>query len=138
MQLTRNSKGTIGFIIAVVAGQIWVAVTPVYEPPWKPWPPIVPFMVELVVPFMVNYFRPILIGLAGLVILWVWEGRRAGYLVALVLSAIAALFGVSVTIFNAINREWLGLLTAVSALAFPAVMALWYSSQGYRDHGSET
>jgi hypothetical protein len=137
MQLTRNAKGTIGFIIAVVFGQIWSAITPVYNPPWEPWPPIVPFMSELAVPFMVNYFRPVLMGLAGLAIFWVWEGKREGYLVALLLSAIATGFGVMVTFFNAITQEWLGLFTAVIAVAFPAIMALWYSFQGYRNYGSE-
>jgi hypothetical protein len=86
---------------------------------------------------MVNYYRPFLIGLAGLVILWVWEGKPAGYLVALVLAAIASVFGVSVTIFNTMSQEWIGLLTAVVAVAFPAVMALWYSFQGYRAHGAK-
>ena len=134
MQLSRNAKGTIGFIIAVVCGQIWSAVSPVYKPPWEPWPPIVPFMVDYAVPFMVNYYRPFLIGLAGLAILWVWEGQPAGYLLALVLAAIATLFGVSVTVFNTMTQEWVGLLTAVVAVAFPAIMALWYSFQGYRAH----
>ena len=138
MQLTRNAKGTIGFIIAMVLGQIWSAVSRVYKPPWEPWPPIVPFMKEFVSPFMNYYYRPVLIVLAGLVILWVWEGKREGYLVALILAAIATGFGVTVTIMNAITQEWLGLFTAVFAVAFPAVMALWYSFQGYRSHGSES
>ncbi len=137
MQLTRNAKGTIGFIIAMVLGQIRSAVSKVYKPPWEPSPPIVPFMKEFVSPFMNYYYRPVLIVLAGLVILWVWEGRRAGYLVALVLAAIATGFGVFVTIFNALSQEWLGLFTAVTAIAFPAIMALWYSFQGYRSSGSE-
>ncbi len=138
MQLTRNAKGTIGFIIAVALGQIWMGVSSVYKPPWEPWPPIVPIMSEFAVPFMVQYFRPILMGLTGLVILWVWEGKREGYLVALVLAVIATAFGVMVTLANAISQEWLGLFTAVTAVAFPAIMALWYSFQGYRSHGSET
>ena len=137
MQFTRNAKGTVALIIAVVCGQIWSAVSPVYEPPWEPWPPIVPFMVDYAVPFMVNYYRPLLIGLAGLAILWVWEGRRAGYLLALALAAIATVFGVSVTIFNTMTQEWIGLLTAVVAVAFPAVMALWYSFQGCRARSVE-
>jgi hypothetical protein len=86
---------------------------------------------------MVNYYRPFLIGLAGLAILWVWEDEPAGYLVALVLAAIAAVFGVSVTITNTMAQEWIGLLTAVVAVAFPAVMALWFSFQGYRAHSAE-
>lgn len=137
MQPTVNAKGTIGFIIALVVGQIWSAVSPVYKPPWEPWPPIVPFMVDYAVPFMVNYYRPILIGLVGLVILWVWDGNRAGYLIALVLAAVATVFGVSVTVFNTMNQEWLGLFTAVSAVTFPAIMAVWYSIRGYRYDGAE-
>lgn len=134
MELTKNAKGTIGFIIAVVCGQIWSAVTPVYRPPWEPWPPIVPFMDQYIVPFMVNYYRPVLIGLAGLAILWVWEGKRAGYLLALLLAAVATVFGISVTVFNTMTQEWMGLLTAVVAVAFPAIMMLWYSFEGYRSH----
>ena len=136
MELTINAKGTIGFMLAVAVGQIWSTVSPVYKPPWEPWPPIVPFMVDYAVPFMVNYYRPILIGLLGVVVLWVWDGRRAGYLIALVLAAIATVFGVSVTVFNTMTQEWLGLFTAVSAVAFPAIMALWYSARGYRDQSS--
>jgi hypothetical protein len=94
-------------------------------------------MYEFAGPFMVQFFRPVLMGLTGLVILWVWEGKREGYLVALVLSVIAAPFGVMVTLANAISQEWTGLFTAVTAVAFPAIMALWYSFQGYRSHGLE-
>jgi hypothetical protein len=130
----QEREGTIGFTVAVVFGQIWLLVSPVYKPPWEPWPPIVPFMTAFAVPFMVNYYRPALIGLTGLVILWVWEGRRAGYLVALALAVIATGFAAFVTIFNAINQEWQGLLTAVAVATFPAIMALWYSLQGYRTH----
>lgn len=94
-------------------------------------------MKEFASPFMNYYYRPVLIVLAGLVILWVWEGRREGYLVAFVLAAIATVFGVIITIMNAITQEWHGLITAVFAVAFPAVMVLWYSFQGYRNHGAE-
>jgi hypothetical protein len=87
---------------------------------------------------MVRFFRPVLIALTGLVILWVWEGKRVGYLVALVLAAIATGFGVVVFLLNALNQEWLGTLTAVCAAAVPAVLALWYSYQGYRSQGSGT
>jgi CHASE2 domain-containing sensor protein len=94
-------------------------------------------MEQYAVPFMVNYYRPVLIGLAGLAILWVWEGKRAGYLIAVVLAAIATVFGASVTVFNTMTQEWIGLLTAVVAVGFPAIMMLWYSFQGYRTHRSE-
>jgi hypothetical protein len=132
MQLRRNAKGTIGFMLAMVIGQIWSAVSPVYKPPWEPWPPIVPFMVAYVLPFLNDFYRPIMLGLTGLVVLWVWEDSRAGYVIAFVLAAIAIVFGVSVTIFNTVNQEWSGLFTAVTVVVFPAVMALWYSFQGYR------
>ena len=98
----------------------------------------IPFMVEYALPFLVNYYRPFLIGLTGLVVLWVWEDRRAGYVLAFVLAAIATVFGVSVTIFNTANQEWMGMLTAVTAVTFPAVMALGYSFLGYRAHGSDS
>lgn len=132
MELSRNAKGTIGFTIAVVIGQIWLLVTPVYKPPWEPWPPIVPFMTAVAVPFMSNYYRPLLIGLTGLVILWVWEGRRAGYAVAVVLALVATGFSGFITMFNAVNQEWQGLLTALLVATYPSIMALWYSLQGYR------
>jgi hypothetical protein len=134
MELSRNGKGTIGFTIGVVAGQIWLLVSPVYKPPWEPWPPIVPFMTAVAVPFMVNCYRPLLIGLTGLVILWVWEGKRAGYAVAGVLALVATGFSGFITMFNAINQEWQGLLTAVLVATYPSIMALWYSFQGYRSH----
>ena len=137
MQVNRNAIGTIGFIIAMVLGQIGSTASRVYKPPWEPWLPIVPFMKAFASPFMTYYYRPVLIALVGLVILWVWGGRREGYLVAFVLAAIATAFGVIVTIMNAVTQEWLGLITAVFALTFPAVMALWYSFQGYRTHGAE-
>jgi hypothetical protein len=133
VQLTRNAIGTIGFTIAMALGQIWTVATPVNKPPfWKPWPPIEPFMVAYAAPFMVGYYRPILIGLTGPVILLVWHGRQSGYLVAFVLAVIATGFGVSIIIFNVINQEWLAVLNAVTAVAFPAVMALGFSFLGYR------
>lgn len=134
MELTRNAKGTIGFIIALVVGQVWLLVSPVYRPPWEPWPPIVPFMVEFAVPFMVKYYRPALIGLSGLVIMWVWEGKRAGYALAFVLALVGAGFSLFVTMFNVFNQEWHGVLTAVTVSTFPSIMLLWYSVQGYRSH----
>jgi hypothetical protein len=139
VQLTRNAAGTVAFTIAMTLGQIWNVATPVNKPPlWKPWPPIEPFMVAYAVPFMNGYYRPILIALTGPVVLLVWQGRRSGYLVAFVLALIGAGFGVSITIFNALNQEWLAVLSAVTAVAFPAVMALGFSFQGYRSHGLET
>jgi len=133
MQLNRNAKGTIAFSVAIVLGQLWMAVSPVYDSPWEPWPPIVPFMGGFAVPFMVRFFRPILIALIGFAVLWVWEGKRVGYLAALVLSTIATVFGVVVFLSNALNQEWLGTLTAVCSAGIPAFFALWYSYKGYRE-----
>jgi hypothetical protein len=135
VQLTRDAVGTIAFTIGTGLGQIWNFVTPVNKPPWKPWPPLEPFMKAFVAPFMGGYYRPILIGLTGLIIFLVWQGKRSGYVLSLVLTAIAAAFGVSITISNAINQEWLACLAAGIAVAFPAVMASFFSFQGYRSHG---
>ena len=95
-------------------------------------------MKDFVVPFLIHFYRPVLIGLTGLVIFWVWDGRRAGYLLAFLLAAVASGFGVLVAFLNAMQQEWSGLFTAAVSIAFPALMALWYSAQGYRHHGSET
>ena len=89
-------------------------------------------------PFLTHFYRPILIGISGLVIYWVWEGRRAGYLLAVLFAAVASVFGVAITIFNAITMEWSGTFTAAVSVAFPALMALWFSAKGYRYVGSET
>ena len=137
MQPSRNAKGTIAFMFAMVIGQIWSTVSPVYQTPWEPWPPIVPFMVTYVAPFLYDYYRPIMFGLTGLAILWVWENSGAGYVIAFVLAAIATVFGLSVTVFNTLNQEWSGLFTALTVVVFPSIMTLWYSFQGYRSHGSE-
>jgi hypothetical protein len=134
MELPKYAKGAIAFILFIAASHIWSAVTPVYKPPWTPWPPLVPIMKDFVVPFLVNFYRPVLIGASGLAIYWIWEGRRAGYILALILTVVAAGFGVLVVIFNAMAQQWSGLFTAAVSIAFPAVMALWYSYQGYRNH----
>lgn len=136
MQLNRNAVGATAFIIAVILGHIWSAITPVYKPPWQPWPPLIPLMSDYVVPFLVHYYRPILIGLLGLAILWMWDGRRAGFAITIVLMVIASAFGVLVVIFNTMAQEWSGALTGIISIAFPSLMALWYSYQGYRSHGS--
>lgn len=138
MELTKYAKGTITFTLVIAIAQIWSVVSPVYKPPWEPWPPIIPFMVNYALPFLVDFYRPVLIGFAGLAVLWVWEGRRAGFVLALLLAAVASVFGVSVTIFNALNQEWSGFFTAAIAVTFPSLMALWYSVQGYRSHSSDT
>ena len=132
MKSRKYARGTIAFVIMMTIGQIWIAVSPVYDSPWEPWAPIVPFMAEFAVPFMQNYFRPVLIVLAGFVILWVWEDRRAGYSIALVLAVIASGFGVVVILLNALNQEWLGTLTGIFAAALPAFLLLWYSYKGLR------
>lgn len=136
MLIDKYAKGTIAFVPIIAVSHIWSAISRVYKEPWTPWPPIVPFMSAYVVPFLDHLYRPILIGLTGLVVLWVWEGRRAGYLIALLLAVLASGFALFVTFFNAMNQEWSGTFTAAVAIAFPAIMALWYSAQGYRQHGS--
>lgn len=138
MQLSRNAKGAIAFLIVISVAHVWSAVTPVYKSPWEPWPPIVPLMKDYVVPFLVHVYRPVLIGLTGLAVFWIWDGRREGFVVAMLLAAVGSVFGIGITIFNALQQEWSGLFTAALALTYPAVMALWYSTQGYRSHGSET
>lgn len=137
MKFQKHAKGTIAFVIMMTVGQIWMAVSPVYESPWEPWAPIVPFMAGFAVPFMQNFFRPVLIVLAGVVILWVWEDRRAGYSLALMLATIASAFGVIVILLNALNQEWLGTLTGIFAAALPAFLLLWYSFQGFRNNQLE-
>ncbi len=138
MQLSRNAKGAIAFLIVLALANIWTAISPVYKSPWEPWQPIVPLMKDYVVPFLIHFFRPVLIGLTGLAVFWIWDGRRKGYVVAMLLAGVAGIFGVSITIFNALQQEWSGLFTAAIAVAYPGVMAFWYSVQGYRNHGSET
>lgn len=138
MDLNRYAKGTIAFITIIAISHIWSAISPVYKPPWAPWSPIIPLMKDFVVPFLIHFYRPVLIGLTGLVVFWVWDGRRAGYLLAFLLAAVASVFGVAITIFNAITLEWSGLFTAAVSIAFPALMALWYSAQGYRSLGSDS
>jgi len=138
MALNKFAKGTIAFIAIIAVSHIWTAISLVYKPPWAPWPPIVPLMKEFVVPFLHHFYRPVLIGLTGLVIYWVWEDRRAGYLLAFVLAAIASVFGVAITLFNALSQQWSGTFTAALSVAFPALMALWFSMQGYRHSSLDT
>jgi hypothetical protein len=137
MRLSKYAKGTIAFLIAMVIGQIWSAVSPVYKSPWEPWPPIVPFMVAYVLPFLNDFYRPIMFALTGLVVLLVWENGKAGFVIAFLLAAVATGFGLSVTVFNTMNQEWSGLFTALTVVVFPSIMTLWYSFHGYSSHSSE-
>lgn len=131
--LSRNGKGAIAFLSVIALAHIWSAVTPVFKPPWEPWAPLVPIMKDFVVPFLVHLYRPVLIGFGGLAVFWIWDGRREGFLVALLLSIVASAFGVLVVIFNALATEWSGVFTCVVSIAFPALMALWYSWKGYQE-----
>ncbi len=131
--LSKNAKGTIAFLSVIALAHIWSAVTPVFKPPWEPWAPLVPIMKDWVGPFLVHIDRPVLIGFTGLAVFWIWDGRREGFLVALLLSIVASVFGVLVVIFNALAAEWSGLFTCVVSIAFPALMALWYSWKGYQE-----
>ncbi len=131
--LSKNAKGTIAFLSVIALAHIWSAVTPVFKPPWEPWATLVPIMKDLVVPFLVHFYRPVLIGFTGLAVFWIWDGRRGGFLLALLLSIVASAFGVLVVIFNALAAEWSGVFTCVVSIAFPALMALWYSWKGYQE-----
>ena len=131
--LSKNAKGTIAFLSVIALAHIWSAVTPVFKPPWEPWAPLVPLMKDFVVPFVAHFYRPVLIGFTGLAVFWIWDGRREGFLVALLLSIVASAFGVLVVIFNALAAEWSGVFTCVVSIAFPALMALWYSWKGYQE-----
>lgn len=131
MELPRNAKGAIAFLLVIAVAHIWTMVSSVYKPPWQPWLPLVPLMKHFVVPFMHEIYRPLLIGFSGLAIYWMWDGRRAGFVLSILLTVISAAFGVLITFFNAMAGEWSGCFTAAVAVAFPSVMALWYSYQGY-------
>jgi hypothetical protein len=133
MDLPRYAKGAIAFLLFIAAAHTWSAVTSVYKPPWQPYLPLVPMMKDFVVPFMHEIFRPVLLGGSGLAIFWIWDGKRAGYGLALALTAIAAAFGVLVAFFNIMAGQWSGVFTAAVSLAFPPIMACWYSYQGYRN-----
>jgi len=134
MDLSRYAKGAIAFLIFLAIAHAWTMISSVYKPPWQPYPPLVPLMKHFVVPFMHELYRPILIGLSGLAIFWIWDGRRSGYVLSLLLTVISAAFGVLIVIFNGMAGQWSGMFTAAIAVAFPSVMALWYSYQGYRHH----
>ena len=134
MDLPRYAKGAIAFLLILAVAHVWTMVSTVYKPPWQPWLPLVPLMKDFVVPFTHQLYRPILIGGTGLAIFWIWDGKRAGYILALFLTFISAAFGVLIVIFNFMAGEWSGTFTALIAVAFPSVMACWFSYQGYRQH----
>lgn len=135
MELSRNAKGTIAFLSVIMIAHVWTMLSAAYKPPWEEWAPITPLMDNYVVPFLHHLYRPLLIGLSGLATFWIWDGRREGYVIAAILAAVAAVFGVSITVFNALAGELSGTFTALVAVAFPGVMALWFSMQGLREKG---
>ena len=132
MDTSRCAKAAIAFLLIIAVAHIWTMVSSVYKPPWQPWPPLVPLMKHFVVPFMHEIYRPLLIGFSGLAIYWMWDGRRAGFVLSLLLTVISAVFGVLIVFFNAMAGEWSGCFTAAVAVACPSVMAFWYSYQGLR------
>lgn len=134
MQMPKYAKGSIAFLIVIAVAHNWSAITVVFEPPWEPWPPIVYVMGEYVVPFLHHIYRPILIGLTGLAVFWIWEDRCEGYVVAGLLALVASVFGIGITFFNLMTQEWSAVFTAAVAFSYPAVMALWYSTQGLLNH----
>lgn len=131
MQLGRHAKGTISFSIMLVFAMFWLAVSPVFDPPWEPWEPLVPLMSGFAVPLLNQFYRPLLVALIGLAVFWVWEGRRSGYLLALVLALVGLAFTAVVTFANVMNQTWIGAFTTTCA-AIPALLASWYAYQGYR------
>jgi hypothetical protein len=94
-------------------------------------------MVAYVLPFLNDFYRPIMFALTGLVVLWVWENGKAGFVIAFLLAAVTTGFGLSVTVFNTMHQEWSGLFTALTVVVFPSIMTLWYSFQGYSAHNLE-
>jgi len=136
MELSRNAKGTIAFLSVIAIAHIWTMLSAAYKPPWEPWQPLVPLMKDFVVPFLHHIYRPVLIGFSGLAIFWIWDGRREGFVVAAILAAVTAGFGVLITLFNALAGELSGTFTALIAVAYPGVMALWYSVKGLREEGA--
>ncbi len=131
MGLSTYAKGTIVFSVMLMFGMLWLAISPVFDSPWEPWEPLVPLMSDFAVPFVNRFYRPLLVALMGIALFWVWTGRRAGYLLALLLAAVGAVFTAIITFGNVMNGTWLGALTTVSALV-PAVLAVWFSYRGWR------
>jgi hypothetical protein len=136
MQLSRNGKGAIAFLSVIAIAHIWTMLSAAYKPPWEPWQPLVPLMSNYIVPFLHHVYRPVLIGFSGLAIFWIWDGRKEGFALAAILSAIAAGFGVLITFFNGLSGELSGTFTALVAVAYPGVMAFWYSVKGLREVGA--
>ncbi len=132
MEASRYAKAAIAFLLIIAVAHIWTMVSSVYKAPWQPWLPLVPLMKHIVVPFMHEIYRPILIGFTGLAIYWMWDGRRVGFVLSMLLTLISAAFGVLITFFNGMAGEWSGCFTAAVAVAYPSIMALWYSYQGFR------
>lgn len=133
MELSKYAKGTIAFFIVLIAAHYWTMLSSVFNKPWHPWPPIVPLMKDWVVPFMHHIYRPLLLGVSGLVVYWLWQGERrsAGYAMAFIFAAISFVFGFSIVIFNTITGFWSAVFTMIVGVTFPAAMATWYSAQGY-------
>ena len=133
MNLTNNGKTTIVFAATVAALDVYYEASAQANPEW----------VEALSPFSQQFFPimatvgiPIMTVLYALAILWVWQDRRAGYIIALVLGVMYTLNH----LLFVVTRLGAGLPLVAGMHAISVVVAAllaWYAFKGQRELKAE-
>ena len=129
MNLTNNGKATIVFAATLAALGAYYGASAQANPEWIASQP--PFTQQSF-PIVATVGIPIFTVLFALAILWVWQSRRAGYILALVLGVFETLDNLQFVV----TRLGGGLPLVAGMHAISAVVAAllaWYAFKGQRE-----
>ena len=133
MELTSNGKATIVFAATLAALGAYSDASAQANPEWIASLP--PFM-QQAFPILATVGIPIFTVLSALAILWVWQGWRAGYILALLLGVLATLDRLQFVVTRlGADLPLVAGMDAISAVV--AALLAWYAFKGQRELKAE-
>ncbi|MGH3155882.1 MAG: hypothetical protein ACRDNF_04805 [Streptosporangiaceae bacterium] len=129
MEISRNAKGAMSFLIMAIITVVYDVVGDCQNPSWNSK---VPMWLMHRMPFLMNVFIPFVFLVAAFALAYIFMGYRRGYVIALA-------FGVLTVVYNVLPGIWRLQAHAADGAAicgFEIIMGLimmWYAYAGFRE-----
>lgn len=129
MEISRNTKGAMSFLIMAIITVVYDVVSNYHNPTWNAK---VPMWLMHRMPFLMNVFIPFVFLVAAFALAYMFMGYRRGYVIALI-------FGVLTVVYNILPGIWRLQAHAAEGAAicgFEIIMGLimmWYAYAALRE-----